>query len=91
MLEDLFLSGRAVDLILVFIAVEAVILVAWLAWRGRSDSIAPLIANLVSGAALMLAVRTAIVDGYWPLIAACLFASFIAHATELVLRLRREI
>ncbi len=90
MLESLFETGRVVDLILLFVAVEAAILIVWFARSGRRASIAPLIANLASGAALMLAVRAAIVSDPWPVIAACLLASFFAHATELALRLRRQ-
>ena len=80
----LFASGHVVDAILVLVACEALVLVAW----GRRLALRPLLFNLASGAALMLAVRTALTGGPWWTTAACLFLAFLAHATELGLRLR---
>ena len=80
----LFASGHVVDAILVLVACEALVLVAW----GRRLALRPLLFNLASGAALMLAVRTALTGGPWWTTAACLLLSLLAHATELGLRLR---
>jgi hypothetical protein len=49
------------------------------------------VCNLASGAALMLAVRAALTGANWPIIAACLALSCIAHGAELTLRLRPPI
>jgi hypothetical protein len=45
--------------------------------------------NLVSGAALMLAVRAALLDEPWPIVAAWLLFALLAHVTDLLVRWRR--
>ena len=87
-MTELFASGRIVDAILVLVAVEAVALLLWRRRTGRGPAPVPLLCNLASGAALMLAVRAALTDAAWPVIAACLLGSLVAHACELGLRLR---
>ncbi|MCJ2081563.1 hypothetical protein [Methylobacterium sp. J-090] len=81
----LFASGHVIDAILVLVVGEALALVLW---RGRRVQLRPLLFNLASGAALMLAVRAALTGAAWWMVAACLLASFLAHGTELGLRLR---
>ena len=78
----LFSSGHIIDLILLLVAVEAVILV-----RRRDAWPLPLLCNLTSGAALMLALRAALTVADWTAIALCLAVSGLAHGTEMVLRL----
>lgn len=80
----LFASGHVIDAILVLVAGEALVLSLW---RGRRGPLRPLLFNLASGAALMLAVRAALTGAPWWAVAACLLASFLAHGTELGLRL----
>jgi hypothetical protein len=86
-MSELFASGRIIDLILVLVALEAAALLLWRARSGRGPAPVPLLCNLASGAALMLALRAALTGAAWPVIAGCLVGSLLAHATELGLRL----
>jgi hypothetical protein len=85
----LFASGRIVDAILLLVAGEALVL-AWLRRRGAlgGRALAPLLANLASGAALMLALRGALTGAAWTGTAAWLLAGLVAHLADLGLRLR---
>lgn len=85
-LADGFADGHVIDAILLLVACEAVVLV--IARRRHGRPLVPLLCNLGSGAALMLAVRAALTGAPWPAVAACLAAAFVAHGTELGLRLR---
>jgi len=87
-LEQAFTSGRIVDLILMLVMAEAIGLVVL--WTVARRGVPPraLIANLVSGAALMLAVRSALLDAPWTQVAAFLTLSFIAHLADLAGRWR---
>ena len=86
-MAEWFASGRIIDAILVLVAIEALVLLGWRALRGRGPSPALLLSNLASGAALMLAVRTALIGADWTKIAACLLLALLAHGTEMCLRL----
>lgn len=81
-------SGRAVDCILVLIALEAALLGAvW--WRtGRGIPPAVLLANLAAGAFLLLALRAALSSAAWPWIALPLLTSLAAHLLDLRTRWR---
>ena len=87
-MESLFASGRIVELILGLVALEALGLVVWLRRTGRGTLARPMLLNLTSGAALMLALRASLVGAGWPAIAAWLALSFAAHLGELALRMR---
>lgn len=87
-MAEWFASGRIVDAILVLVVLEAVFLLS-LRWRtGRGPAALPLLCNLGSGAALMLAVRAALVGAAWPIVALCMLVSLAAHLGDLVPRLR---
>ena len=86
-MAELFESGRIIDLILLFILVECVLL--W-AWRRPELLLPELLPNILSGAALMLAVRLALVGARWEWIALSLLAALCAHLCDLGLRLRRS-
>ena len=85
-MTELFQSGRVVDLILLLMIGE---LLALAAWRG-SGRVAPALADvlpyLLSGAALLLALRLALTDGPWPLMALALLLAFAAHLYDLFRR-----
>ncbi|MGH1573104.1 hypothetical protein ACRAWG_23540 [Methylobacterium sp. P31] len=83
---SLFASGRIVDAILLLVAGEALLL-AWLGRRG-GPSLPGLLANLASGAALMLALRAALVGAGSAAIAGWLLAGLAAHLADLGLRFR---
>ena len=82
----LFASGRIVDGILLLVAAEALLL-AWLSRRG-GPALPALLANLASGAALMLALRAALVGAGWIAVAGWLLAGLLAHCADLGLRFR---
>ncbi|MDP4003787.1 hypothetical protein [Methylobacterium sp. NEAU K] len=85
-MDALFASGRIVDGILALVAVEALLL-AWLCRRAGLPLTA-LLANLASGAALMLALRAALVGAAWTSVAAWMLAGLFAHLADLGLRFR---
>jgi hypothetical protein len=72
-----------IDAILVFVVVEAAVLTR----RGRlvSSPVARrgLLANLASGGALLLALRSALAGAVWPITAACLLAALFAHFVDI--------
>ena len=86
-MAELFDNGRIIDLILLLILVECVLLGVW---RRRELLLSELLPNIVSGAALMLAVRLALVDARWEWISLSLLAALCAHLCDLGLRLRRS-
>lgn len=86
-IADFFSRGHAADLALVFLAVEGVAL--WVL-RGPDGErrfwlVAPFLA---AGAALLLALRAALVGAPWWCVAAALALSGVAHAVDLARRLR---
>ena len=82
-----FLSGRACDVALLCIVLEAVVL---LVRSGRHGALAPLdvFGQLAAGALLLLAVRCALVGADYRWTALLLTASFPAHMFDLVRRRR---
>ena len=86
LLASWFASGRIVDGILLLVAAEALIL-AWLSRRG-GPPLPSLLTNLASGAALMLALRAALVGAGWIVIAGWMLAGLVAHLADLGLRVR---
>jgi hypothetical protein len=83
----LFDSGRIIDLILLFILLECVFLALW---RRPALRLGELLPNILSGAALMLAVRFALVGARWEWVALSLLGALLAHLADLGLRLRRR-
>ena len=83
LLTDLIHTGRAVDIVLAVLALE--LLVIWL-WRRRGGPIRPadILANALSGACLLLALRTALTGGLAGLVAIWLLLAFTAHLADLV-------
>jgi hypothetical protein len=86
LLDAAFASGRIVDGILLLVAGEALVL-AWLRRRG-GPPLPALLANLASGAALMLALRAALVGSGWASVAGWMLAGLVAHLADLGLRFR---
>lgn len=79
-MQDLFSSGRAIDLILAFMAVEFAVLY----WRRRNrrSPLIDLMLALAPGAFLLLAVRAALTGAGWIWTAAFLAASLPAHLAD---------
>ncbi|MFK7793313.1 MAG: hypothetical protein AB8B88_11670 [Devosiaceae bacterium] len=90
---ELVQSGRLVDFILLLVALEAfafLILYRYLPQAPRLIGAHPaqLWPTLLSGALLMVAVRFALMDAAWALIASTLAAAGIAHIIDIALRFR---
>ena len=84
MIETLFASGHAADLVLAVVALEGV----WLARRGwRWGRIVKLLGPAVF---LVLAVRAALVGAQWYWVALLLAASFPLHLMDLMERSKRD-
>ncbi|GLK78302.1 hypothetical protein GCM10008174_00430 [Methylopila turkensis] len=87
-MSELFSSGRAADIALALIAIEAFVLWRMKGPNGRSR-IADVWPFLGAGVALILALRAALVDAPWWCAAAALAASGVFHAIDLGRRLGR--
>jgi hypothetical protein len=85
----LFASGRVVDCILVFMAIESLVLIALHRSRRAGPSPRELIVSLSAGVALLLALRAAVVGSPWPMVALWLVVALIAHLGDLRLRWTR--
>jgi hypothetical protein len=86
-MEQLFTSGRIVDLILLLMAAEYVALRAWLTHMGNARAHWGIVLFLLSGAFLLLALRIALTGGSWIWIGACLAAAGAWHGLDLRRRL----
>jgi len=82
-------SGRLIDLILLFVALEALALAIWRRRATRPPFTGQLMANLAAGAMLLLAVRAALTGAGWIWIAVWLSLGLAAHITDLAMRFRR--
>lgn len=91
-MAELFASGRAIDLILAGIALEALALYALeRSRRARGLQTADWLPSLASGALLMLALRFAIAGAPWPLLSLLLLCSGGMHAADLWFRHRTRL
>lgn len=87
-MSGFFADGSVVDLILVLMLLEGAALVAY-RWRtGRGLAIASVLAMLLAGAFLLLALRAALTGAAWNEIAICLLAALAAHLFDLGRRFR---
>ncbi|WP_217362942.1 hypothetical protein [Roseicella sp. DB1501] len=89
MMQALFSSGRVVDLALGLMLLEALALLALRRSRGGGLAPAELLAFLLAGAGLLLALRAALVGAAWQWIALPLILALLAHLADLGLRWRR--
>jgi hypothetical protein len=83
---ELFANGRVVDCILFLMLLE-VLGMAW--WRRRSGhglKLDELLASIGAGAALLMALKGALVRASWLQVAFWLLVALAAHATDLTLR-----
>ena len=78
-LAALFASGRAVDIVLGVLAVEAV----WLLAKGRAE----VLSALLPGVLILFAVRAALTGSEWWVVAGWLMLSLPAHLYDLRRRL----
>jgi predicted GNAT superfamily acetyltransferase len=87
-MEQAFASGRAIDAVLVLVALQAALLVAWARRTGRGVPPASLLATLAAGGFLLLALRSALVGAWWGWTGLALLAALAAHLIDLRLRWR---
>jgi RsiW-degrading membrane proteinase PrsW (M82 family) len=85
---ELFQTGRIVDLVLALMVVEGVLLAIYHRRRGRGIPAAGLVANLLAGGCLLLAVRAALTHAGWPVVSLWLAAALLAHLADLRSRWR---
>ena len=78
-----------VDAILIFMALEGIALIAYRRATGRGIEPGALIANLIAGGGLLLALRAALTGYGLPVIGACLCLSFAGHLADLQKRWSR--
>jgi hypothetical protein len=89
----LFASGRIVDLILALMVLEAIILLVYRSVTGRGVPAVGLLINLLAGAFLLMALRSALtnataLDAPWGDTAAWLALALVAHVADLARRWR---
>lgn len=84
MIQTFFDSGRAADVVLLVLALEAL----WLSRRGWS--LARLAQLLGPAVFIVLAVRAALVGAAWYWVALALTASFPLHVMDVLQRLRQR-
>lgn len=83
-------DGTMVVLILALVAVEALALCVY-RWRtGHGPRLRDVIFNLAAGAALLMALHSAIAGDSWIWIAGWLAAALVAHLGDMASRLRRQ-
>ena len=82
----MFQSGVIVDVILAFMAVELFVLILVRKQPWLRVQLIELMVNLGAGAALLLALRAALLASAWPRIALWLLMALVFHLWELVLR-----
>lgn len=85
-MEDWFASGRAVDLVLMLVLLEALLLTAMHYVGSRGPALRNVLPNLVSGGALLVTVRLAIADAGWVWLGSMLLLALLAHLVDLGLR-----
>lgn len=76
-MEQFFASGRAVDVVLAVLFVEAI----WLKWRGQKW--ADIIPALLPAILMMLGLRAAVTGMAWPFISLPLALAFPVHLYDL--------
>ncbi len=87
-MEALFANGQIVDLILGLMVLEALALTGYRRATGAGIAAGDLLASLMAGAMLLLALRAALAGAYWQWVALCLVLSLLAHLGDLRRRWR---
>ncbi len=85
LLEDLFRTGRIVDLMLLLLALEVLALTLY---RYRSGARLALLLNVGSGVSLMLALRFSLTGAGWVPVAICLVTALAFHVADVTQRVR---
>jgi hypothetical protein len=80
--------SQLIDLVLLLVAVEFAVLAFWHARRRQGIAARDLLPNLLAGASLLLAARSAFTGAPWPWTLGWLALALLAHATDLARRWR---
>lgn len=88
-MEEWLAGGRAADVVLALMAVEAVLLLAVHAVTGRGLAPGELLPGLAAGALLVLALRAALAGEGLAAATPFLLGALVAHLSDLALRWRR--
>jgi hypothetical protein len=86
----LFSTGLIADIMLAFMALEAIVLVLYQRKTNRGFTPRAVFWMLLPGACLVLALRAALVGAPWPWLALAVSVSLIAHLGYLRERLRQR-
>ncbi len=89
-MTELFSTGLIADIILAFMALEAIVLVLYQRKTGRGFTQLSVFWMLFPGACLVLAIRAALVGAAWGWIALAVSFSLVAHLGYLRHRLRNN-
>ena len=79
-----------IDVVLLAFLAEGTALAGYRAVTGRGLSYAAVAANLLSGAMIVLAIRSLLSGAGLGVIAGCLLGSFVAHLWDLWLRFKQQ-
>jgi hypothetical protein len=82
-MSEAFASGHVIDAILVLMVIEGLVLGVVYARTNRGVPPSQLVYALGAGAALMLALRSALTSSRWEPISACLIAGLVIHLLDL--------
>ena len=83
MLQDMVTSGRIVDLVIAFMALEALALFVYCRCTPLGPAPADIAAMLLAGLCLLLALRAALTGADWLWVAVFLSAALVAHLADL--------
>lgn len=83
MMTELFTTGRAVDLVLAFVLIEAGLLYVLHRRSGRGLAPRALLRLLIPGVCLLFALRAALTGAAWGIVAVWLLLSLAAHLVDL--------
>jgi len=86
MLAELFRDGIIVDLILIVVAVEAAVLLVLRHGLQKGPAVRDWLPNLLSGTALLVALRLSMAQAAWIWVAAALAFALVAHLGDLARR-----
>lgn len=81
-LQAFYESGRAIDFVVAIVAVEILIFAILRRW--------PIVIGLLPGLCLLIALRAAVTESGWQMVALWVAASLPAHLIDLRLRTRRS-
>ncbi|MEM7611332.1 MAG: hypothetical protein AAF270_06625 [Pseudomonadota bacterium] len=85
-LTDLIQSGRIVDIMLVVVAIEVAVLLAYRKVTGKGLRPLALLLNIGAGGSLMVALKLVFIDAGWQWVAVALISALVFHVSDLALR-----